>query len=195
MHRSRAGAPVALAPRSPVLGRFAPRAPAPALAPLALAALALVALALVGGCSPSATPRPTEPAATPTPVPAATASSGAQPGQVDTEWGPIWETLPVDFPVLAGAQPAEADAVVSAAYTIPTTSFPNARAVAEEYGRQLAVAYVGGVNGPLEDGSYEASVSDGAGCNVRVLALPRGPEEIYVTVLYGASCPFDWPGQ
>ena len=163
-----------------------------------------MALALLGGCtSPTTTPRPTDVAATPTPVPGGTASPGTsptvepfhtlQPGQVDTEWGPIWETVPAGFPVLAGAQPAEADTVVSAAYTIPTSSFPNARAVADEYARQLALVYGGGINGPFEDGSYETWASNGYGCDIRVLALPRGSEEVYVTVLFGALCPFEWP--
>lgn len=118
-------------------------------------------------------------------------------GQVETEWGRIWEAVPDGFPVPPGAQEAEAGEVVSAAYGVPTVALPNPREVVAFYGDALGRAgFPGGVNGPFEDGSYTAVASDGQGqgCDILVTARPRGPEETYVTVLYGAGCPFDWPG-
>ena len=32
------------------------------------------------------------------------------PGQTETEWGVIWDTLPADFPVYEGAIPSEESA-------------------------------------------------------------------------------------
>jgi hypothetical protein len=55
------------------------------------------------------------------------------------------------------------------------------------------VGYGGTVDGPFEDGSYTAWASNGYGCDMLVSTLPRGPEETFVTVLYGALCPFSWP--
>lgn len=169
----------------------------------ALAALAaLVAIAIVAGCtSPLETatdgPRP----GAPTPTPLAPTIDVEQPGQtpsagqVDADWGPIWATLPAGFPVHPLAEPAEAvEGPVTAAYTIPGTPGGEPRDIVDFYDQQLSAAGYGGlVDGPLEDGSYAAWGSNGYGCDILVTALPRG-DETYVTVLYGAGCPFAWGG-
>ena len=167
--------------------------------PMACLRTAALAALLVAGCStPAVTPRPTIVAtSTPIPVqptlPTDTPVQTIQAGQVDTAWGPIWETLPEGFPVPPGAQDAEAETTVSAAYTVPTSSLPDARRVVGFYGQEFSsVGYGGGVDGPFEDGSYSAWASNGYGCDMMVEAVPRGSEETYVTVLYGALCPFAW---
>lgn len=165
--------------------------------------VALAALALAGCGAPHATARPTGIGPTPTPVPVPTTSGATpsvvglptnRPGQLDSEWGPIWATLPEGFPVYPGAREAEAEAAASAAYTVPAGDAVNARTVASWYGRELAdVGLGGGLDGPLEDGSFAAWSSNGYGCDIRAAALPRG-SEVYVTVFYGALCPFEWAG-
>jgi len=116
-------------------------------------------------------------------------------GQSDTDWGPIWDVLPPGFPEPPGGEPAEADSgPVSAAWTVPKSALANPRDVAQFYVDQFsAVGYGGGRDGPLEDRSYTAWASNGYGCDILVTAVPRGAEETFVTVLYGAGCPFSWP--
>jgi hypothetical protein len=152
----------------------------------------VLAVSFLAGCSsPNTTAEPTAAQATPTPpAPSATAVAG----RVDSEWGPIWDALPAAFPVHQGAQEAAPAAPASAAFTIPASATVTARAVATWYGEQLATDGPGGIDGPLEDGSYSAWSSKSDGCDIRVSAVPRGPEEVYVTVFYGALCPFDWAG-
>jgi hypothetical protein len=137
---------------------------------------------------------------TPTPVPEPSTGPTAEPeqtpraGQIDTEWGPIWEVIPEGFPEPPGGEPAEADTTVSAAYVVPAAALPNGRDVVNFYAARFAdVGYGGTVDGPFEDGSYTAWASNGYGCDMLVSTLPRGPEETFVTVLYGALCPFSWP--
>ena len=165
----------------------------------------LLSIGLVAACaSPARSPDATF-------VPAATASPGASgepeptmdierpgltasTGQTDTAWGPIWNEVPPGFPVPAGAEPAEADSPVSAAYTVSSAVAPDARAIAQGYIDAFSFAgYGGGRDGPLEDGSYTAFASNGYGCDMLARAAPRGDKEIFVTVLYGAGCPFSWP--
>jgi hypothetical protein len=166
-------------------------------------ALAVLAAVLaMGGCStPAGTFRASE-------GPAATAAETLLPtmdieqpgqtasrGQTDTEWGPIWNEVPPGFPEPPGATPAEADdGPVSAASTVPAGALPYPLEVAQFYVDAFAAAGYGGArDGPLEDGSSTAWASNGYGCDIRVTAVPRGGEETFVTVLYGAGCPFDWP--
>ena len=164
---------------------------------------ALLSLVLVAACS---SPAKTAPPAGPTlvpPTPTAAAPSldieqpglTASAGQTDSDWGPIWNEVPPDFPVPAGAEPAEPDnGPVSAASTIPTSALANPLAVTQFYVDAFSAAgYGGGRDGPLEDGSYTAWASNGYGCDILVTVVPRGDEELLATVLYGAGCPFSWP--
>jgi hypothetical protein len=146
----------------------------------------------------SGTPRPPASSAPVAPSfdieqPGRTASAG----QVDTEWGPIWESTPEDFPVHPRAVPTSApDGPVSAAYTVARSPANNPRAIAQFYGQRFsAVGWGGGVEGPLEDGSYEAWASSGYGCDMVARVVPRGFDETFITILYGAGCPSSWPSE
>jgi hypothetical protein len=48
-------------------------------------------------------------------------------------------------------------------------------------------------DGPLEDGSYTVSATRDATCSIVVSLAPRGDDEVFVTVFYGAGCAFRWP--
>ena len=131
-----------------------------------------------GPVIPSPSPEP----ATPLPV-----------DQVDTDWGPIWVRVPEAFPVPPGAEPAEADTTVSGAWTVPASGQPATRVVARFYADRFSEAGLGGgLDGPLEDGSYSVWASNGYGCDIVVTAQRRGDDETFATVLFGAGCPFNW---
>ena len=169
------------------------------------AAVLIVVPSIVTGCgSPFSTASAPAAGATPT-IPASSARAASsldieQPGltpstgQSDTDWGPIWNVVPPGFPKPRGREPADPDGgPVSAAWTVPR-ALSTPRGVAQFYvDRFAAVGYGGGREGPLENRSYRAWASNGYGCDILVTALPRGSEEILVTVLYGAGCPFSWP--
>jgi hypothetical protein len=53
-----------------------------------------------------------------------------------------------------------------------------------------AAGYSVSVDGPLEDGGYTVSATGSAGCAAQVSVTPLGGS-ITVTILYGASCPFE----
>ena len=172
-----------------------PRLGASALASLAVASLLLgVAACRPNGNVPTAAvdtmaPATGQPIASPTPVPETLPPAE----QVETEWGPIWAEVPDGFPIPPGAQPAEADTTVSAAWTVPAAKRPATREVAQFYVDRFSYAGLGGgLDGPLEDGSYTAWASSGYGCDILVTAQPRGDDEAFATVLYGAGCPFSW---
>lgn len=114
------------------------------------------------------------------------------PGQSDTDWGPIWDAVAPSYPVPEGAKPADAaTGPVSGAYTV-ATSVSTARQVADFYASALEEANFGGtgIDGPLEDGSFQVWSSTSDGCNSRVTILPRGQESL-ITILYGTLCPFE----
>ncbi len=178
------------------------RLEAHAVARLALVPALVLVLALVvvlAGCRPNAdvptvvvgtappetgsvTPPPSSEPATPLPV-----------GQVDTDWGPIWARVPETFPTPPRAEPAEADTTVSAAWTVPAGARPAAREVAQFYADRFSEAGLGGgLDGPLEDGSYSVWASNGYGCDILVTTQRRGDDETFATVLFGAGCPFSW---
>lgn len=127
--------------------------------------------------------------ASPTPVPATMAPAD----QVDTEWGPIWARLPDAFPVPPGAEPAEADTTVSAAWTVPVAAQSGPREVAQFFADRFSSSGLGGgLDGPLEDGSYNVWASNGYGCDILATVARRGSVETFATVLFGAGCPFSW---
>ena len=162
--------------------------------------LTLVSL-LVGGCGlgpgeTSGSPGASQPAVSLGPEtdgPVASESIDPNlPPQSDTEWGPIWNSLPPSFPVFTGAEVADADqGPVSGAFTV-ATDLAAPLAIAEFYRDALEELGLGGtgLDGPLEDGSYTVWSSNGDTCESLVTILPRGPESL-ITVLYGAGCAFN----
>ncbi|HUQ44077.1 MAG TPA: hypothetical protein VM451_06670 [Candidatus Limnocylindria bacterium] len=159
---------------------------------LALATALVLAACSTGTIEPSGPGRTSAATVAPaTDEPAGTLDPSL-PSQSETDWGPIWDTVPANFPVMEGAEPAEAASPASAAYTV-ARSVRAPKAIADFYQAGFAAKSLGGgVDGPLEDGSYTSWGSGGYGCYVVVTVAPRGAESL-VTVFYGADCDFDWP--
>jgi len=158
--------------------------------PFVLLAFVLVGCGSSGG---AATPRSTgtvslAPGGTST---AAPSPSGTEAGdQTDTEWGPIWDTLPKDFPSYPGSTPAEETATGPASANLVVTG-GDARAIATALQTSLKGAgyTTVGLSGPLEDGSYVLDMTGStAGCKVQVKATPTGGLTT-LTIMYGAACP------
>ena len=124
---------------------------------------------------------------------AAAAAGGASSttSQTDTDWGRIWDSLPKDFPAIAGSTPDDAAAgPASAVLVVPGDV---AKTVATSLQTQLGSAgyKATGLGGPLEDGTYTLDMTGAdAGCMLQVTATPTGGVTT-VTILYGAACPHD----
>ena len=154
-------------------------------------AIALLFLAVSGGaCTLGSTDAPigtptspgTAPPFEPTPV-------TGNPVVIDSPWGPIWDAVPPEFLVFAGAQPVEIEEAASAALGHPA----QAASPADIAGAYVTDLTIGGwrtvVNGPIEDGSIVVdAVRDGTSCRAQVRATPVGGI-VRITVLYGAGCP------
>ena len=54
-----------------------------------------------------------------------------------------------------------------------------------------AADYTIGIDGPLEDGSVTVTASAEASCRIQLSIREMGARESMITVLYGASCPFE----
>lgn len=169
---------------------------------LAFAAIVLGAL-LVAACAASSGPSvATQPPVTPAPStdvsqPPATSAGASQPGagasqsgavagQTDTDFGRIWDSLPPSFPRYPGAKPSEPTGPASATLVIPgdvqtATSWMKAALDAGEW-----VTIVGG---PLEDGGMALDSAGPGDCHVNTRIAKLGGVTI-MTILYGASCPF-----
>jgi hypothetical protein len=155
------------------------------------AAIALLYVVVgVGGCTTSPTSAPqgtpgspgTAPPIEPTPV-TGNATVIASP------LGPIWDAVPPEFLLFAGARPVEIDEPVRVALDHPAQAASPAD-IANAYVADLGI---GGwrtvVNGPIEDGSIVVdAVRDGSTCRAQVRATPLGGI-VRITVLYGAGCP------
>jgi hypothetical protein len=150
----------------------------------------LLHFVVIGGCTtgpparPGATPTSsgTAPPIEPTPV-------TGDPTVIDSPWGRIWDAVPPEFLVFAGAQPVEIEEPVSAALDHPAQAASPAD-IANAYVTDLGI---GGwrtvVNGPIEDGTIEVdALRDGTSCRAQVRATPLGGI-VRITVLYGADCP------
>ncbi len=163
------------------------------LAFLALIALAASACGSGGALGSPGASTPVTSAAPETDRPVATESLAPNlPGQSETDWGPIWDALPPSYPVPDGAEPADAaSGPVSGAYTV-AQGVSTARQLADYYAAALDEAGFGGtgIDGPLEDGSFQVWSTSGYGCDSRVTILPRGQESL-VTVLFSALCTYE----
>jgi hypothetical protein len=144
--------------------------------------LAIFVLALaVAACGTSASPAPSA-APTGSLVPPLT-------GQTDTEWGTIWDAIPPDFPVYAGATPSQETATAPASANLVVAG-GDAKTIATWTADQLSSAGydVNGGSVALEDGSYAVDGEREPGCQVHVEVAPLGTVTS-ITILYGASCP------
>lgn len=155
--------------------------------------LGVVAITALSALALAACERPSTPAATPGP-PATAPPDEATPDTagavvVESPWGPIWDDVPPEFLLFAGAQPVEIAETVSVALDHPVQA-ASPSDITSGYVTDLDV---GGwqtvVNGPLEDGSLVVdAVRDGTECRAQVRATPLGGT-VRITVLYGAACP------
>jgi hypothetical protein len=147
--------------------------------------------------SPASTPRATDIAA---PAASATASSAAAAsqtatsataatGQTDTEWGRIWDSVPADFPLFAGATAAEEGATGPASANLAVPGNVAATAAPWMAGQLKDRGYtVDGDATALEDGSFVLDGRRDPGCRVGVTIAPTGGITT-MTVMYGAGCP------
>jgi hypothetical protein len=108
---------------------------------------------------------------------------------IESVWGPIWDAVPPEFLVFAGAEPVAIEEPVSAALDHPTQAASPAD-IANAYATALSI---GGwstvVNGPIEDGSILVdAVRDSTRCRAQVRATPL-QGIVRIRVLYGADCP------
>ncbi|MEO8208021.1 MAG: hypothetical protein ABI598_03210 [Chloroflexota bacterium] len=165
-----------------------------------LAVLAMAGLfAACGSTVATPTPIPTAtsvvPTATAAPTPSPTAGGIATPnpslpGQTDTAWGRIWDALPADFPTYPGAHPTETGTGPASA-TLDAGPV-SAADVAAFYDSGIEVAGYRTIarSGPGEDGGWEVLSAGNADCQIRTTVTPLGGST-FVTILFGASCPFD----
>jgi len=157
-------------------------------AALAVSLIAVVVLlAACGTSTSSAAPTPT---AARSPLPSLTGTVPPAGGQTDTEWGPIWDTLPGGFPSYPGSTPAEETATGPASANLVVEGV-DAKAIATRFQGLLQGAGYStvGLSGPLEDGSYVLDMTgSAAGCRLQISATPTGGLTT-ITILYGAACP------
>ncbi len=152
-----------------------------------LAALLLVVACGSGASSPS-TVGASLPTVTSAPAPSEPAAAGPTAGQTDTEWGPIWDSVPSGFPTYPGSKPTEVGA--DPASEVRVVEGAEASAIASWMDEHLRAASFrsDGLSGPFEDGSYVVDMSGASGCRVQVRVAPTGGTSM-VVVLYGAACP------
>ena len=156
----------------------------------------LIGLVLaLAACSSAGTSSPTPPSVS---SPAAAASSagpaaggGSATSQTNTDWGRIWDSLPKDFPAIAGSTPDDAAAGPASAVLIVQGDV--AKTVATSLQTQLGAAgyTTTALGGPLEDGTYTLDMTGAStDCMLQVAATPTGGLTT-ITILYGAGCPHD----
>ena len=157
--------------------------------------LVALTLGLIACTGPAGTatsgPSPTASLAPPATSTPTSGSSGAPAaGQTDTEWGRIWDALPVGFPTFPGATssdegatgPASAILVIDGNVARDVTTTTESKLKEAGYRTEA-------LSGPLEDGTFTLEVTGpAAGCRVKVTAQPTGGLTT-ITILYGAACP------
>ena len=156
----------------------------------------LIGLVLaLAACSSAGTSSPTPPSVS---SPAAAASSarpaaggGSATSQTNTDWGRIWDSLPKDFPAIAGSTPD--DAAAGPASAVLVVQGDVAKTVATSLQTELGAAgyTTTALGGPLEDGTYTLDMTGAStDCMLQVAATPTGGLTT-ITILYGAGCPHD----
>src|SRR4051794_27232002 len=164
---------------------------------LAIGMTVVVSLALAGCSSAGASSVPS--ISSPAPASAATSSrsataatgGGSTTSQTDTDWGRIWDSLPKDFPPIAGATPD--DAAAGPASAVLAVQGDAAQTVASSLQTQLGAAgfTTTALSGPLEDGTYTLDMTgQSTDCMLQATATPTGGVTT-VTILYGAACPHE----
>jgi len=161
--------------------------------PPAAAGLLLVALVAgaCGGPGPTAAPTPQATGGSPLPTSSLAAGSPAttEPTTTETDWGTIWDAVPLDFPVPQGAEAVEANEAVSVAWA--AGGRPAQIATSMVAALEAAGWSTEGASDPYEDGSQVIDAVRGApDCRAQVTVAPRG-DQILVLVRYAAACP--WP--
>jgi hypothetical protein len=162
--------------------------------------LAIAVLSLAAACGGSTSPAPAS--ARPTavlPDPSLTAVPGGLPTPIvgatvgppitnDSAIGPIFDRLPSSFPIPAGAIRTDAREPVSGSFALGMSISQ----AAETVGNSLrAQGWSVDVGSALEDGSVVIDVGGAQeGCVAEVRLTPLSGT-VSMSVLYGASCPFD----
>lgn len=154
---------------------------------------ALAACSSAGTSSPttSSVSSPAAAASTASSTSPAAAGGGSTTSQTNTDWGRIWDTLPKDFPAIAGSTPD--DAAAGPASAVLVVQGDVAKTVATSLRTQLEAAgyTTTALGGPLEDGTYTLDMTGtSTDCMLQVAATPTGGLTT-VTILYGAGCPHD----
>jgi hypothetical protein len=144
----------------------------------------------------TATPSSAPPTASssdgPTSVPTDPGATGhaTPPTQTETEWGRIWDALPVSFPVFPGASPTEiGDGPTSASLDVGEVEPAEVATFYESALESQGYATLAS-SGPREDGSWEIESAGDSECRVRTTVTPLGGTTI-LEILYGADCPFE----
>jgi hypothetical protein len=138
---------------------------------------------------PSSAPSPSA-AASPTDVPgsAGLSPSPGEVSQTDTDWGRIWDAIPVGFPKPPGsileAEPIEPG---------PTSANLSVGAAVEDvvsfYETALPpLGFEASTQGPLENGGWVIDATQpGSDCQLQLTLTPLSGVT-YVAILYGAGC-------
>jgi hypothetical protein len=150
-----------------------------------------------GGEGPTPSPAPSRaPSAAPsvhlTPVPGGATPSPLEPSgaptQTDTAWGRIWDDVPDSFPHPSFAIRTDIGEAVSAAFSVGSSSEEAANVMQAGL---AAAGYTTDRSGALEDGSIVLdSTGAAAGCQVQTKLTPLSGTTL-MTVMFGASCPFE----
>jgi hypothetical protein len=154
-------------------------------------AYVLVACTAAGASTSPSASSPTVVASSPSSASPQAAGATSSTSQTDTDWGRIWDSLPKDFPAIAGSTPDDAAPGPASAVLIVPGEVAKTVATSLQTRLEAAGYTTTGLGGPLEDGTYTLDMTGpSTGCMVQVSASPTGGLTT-VTILYGAACPHD----